>query len=149
MEGSALEIAQIISLLRLLEAAVSIRAALVPARRKFPLLAGVAERIGDFEPLVRQWSGKLLPSGDLDDRASAQLQRIRQEIEKQRRLILTSLRHLLRQVSGEESAQDEIITVRGDRFVVPLRAQKKSQLRGVVHRSSSSGQTLYVEPLDH
>ncbi|MSO20815.1 MAG: endonuclease MutS2 [Acidobacteria bacterium] len=148
VEGAALEIPQIISLLRLLEVAVAIRAALVQARRKFPLLASVGDRIGDFEPLVRQWSGKLLPSGDLDDRASAQLARIRQEIDKQRRLILSSLRNLLRQVSGEESAQDEIITVRGDRFVVPLRAQKKSQLRGVVHGSSSSGQTLYVEPLE-
>ena len=148
VEGAALEIPQIISLLRLLEVAVAIRAALVQARRKFPLLASVGERIGDFEPLVRQWSGKLLPSGELDDRASAQLARLRQEIDKQRRTILSSLRNLLRQVSGEESAQDEIITVRGDRFVVPLRAQKKSQLRGVVHGSSSSGQTLYVEPLE-
>jgi DNA mismatch repair protein MutS2 len=148
VEGSALETSQIISLLRLLEAAVATRAALVGARRKFPTLAREAERVGDFGPLVRQWSGKFLPSGELDDRASAQLQRIRQEIEKQRRVILSSLRHLLRQVSGEESAQDEIITVRGDRFVVPVRTQKKNQLRGVVHGSSSSGQTLYVEPLE-
>lgn len=147
VEGSALEIAQIIALLRLLEVAVKVRSALVGARRKYPALAREAERIGDFEPLVRQWSGKLLPSGELDDRASAQLQRIRQELDKQRRLILTSLRHLLRQVNAEESG-DEIITVRGDRFVVPVRAAKKSQLRGVVHGSSSSGQTLYVEPIE-
>jgi DNA mismatch repair protein MutS2 len=150
VEGTALETPQIIALLRLLEVAVKVRSALVGARRKYAGLAREAERIGDFEPLVRQWAGKFLPSGELDDRASAALQRIRQDLEKQRRVILSSLRHMLRQLNGEDSSGggDEIITVRGDRFVVPVRAAKKSQVRGVVHGSSSSGQTLYVEPID-
>src|SRR5262249_44266996 len=54
----------------------------------------------------------------------------------------------LRSQEEESSLQDEIITIRGERFVVPVRAARKSRVQGVVHGSSSSGQTVYVEPLE-
>ena len=116
--------------------------------RRFPELAAVADRLGDFQELLKQWRGKILPNGELDDRASPALQRIRREIEKQRAVILSSLRNLMRSLAEGSPSQDEIVTVRGDRFVVPVRIANKSQVKGVVHGSSSSGQTIYMEPLE-
>ncbi|MBI4480761.1 MAG: endonuclease MutS2 [Acidobacteria bacterium] len=148
VEGTTLELAEITALLGLAEAVLEVRRALVSARRRFPELAGVAERLGDFQELLKQWRGKILPNGELDDRASPALQRIRREIEKQRAVILSSLRNLMRSLAEGSPSQDEIVTVRGDRFVVPVRVANKNQVKGVVHGSSSSGQTIYMEPLE-
>ncbi|MBI3933364.1 MAG: Smr/MutS family protein [Acidobacteria bacterium] len=148
VEGMTLELAEISALLGLAEGVLEIRRALLSARRRFPELAGVAERLGDFQELLKHWRGKILPNGELDDRASPGLQRIRREIEKQRGVILSSLRSLMRSLAEDSPSQDEIVTVRGDRFVVPVRVAKRSQVKGVVHGSSSSGQTVYMEPLE-
>ncbi|MBI4465697.1 MAG: Smr/MutS family protein [Acidobacteria bacterium] len=146
VEGASLEIAEIQELLHLAERALDIRRALVATRGRFPHLAAEAERIADFHSLVRQLGGKILPSGELDDRASASLQRIRHDLDRQRALILSSLRRLLQ--GHPEESQQEIITIRADRYVVPVRSDRKSRVPGVVHGSSSSGQTLFVEPLE-
>ena len=143
VEGTSLEISEIRELLDLAERALEIRRALLATRGRFPHLATEAERIADFHSLVRQLGGKLLPSGELDDRASPNLARIRREIDKQRSVILSRLR---RMVQAEES--EEIITIRADRYVVPVRTERKSRVPGVVHGASSSGQTLFVEPLE-
>jgi DNA mismatch repair protein MutS2 len=147
VEGAVLELAEISALLEFAQGAIEIRRALLASRRHVPRLAEVASRLGDFQELVKQWRGKILPNGELDDRASPGLARIRREIEKQRGVILSSLRGLMRSLA-EDSSQDEIVTVRGDRFVVPVRVAKRGQVKGVVHGSSSSGQTVYMEPLD-
>jgi DNA mismatch repair protein MutS2 len=148
VEGTALETPEIMQLLVLAEGASDLRGTLLAAGRRFPELGAVANQIGDFQDLLRNWKGKILPNGELDDRASPQLQRLRREIEKQRTLILSSLKDVMRSLADEGSPQEEIVTIRGDRFVVPVRVQKKGQVKGVVHGSSSSGQTLYMEPLD-
>ena len=148
VEGITLDIPEIVELLRLAGRAEEIRKTLLAARSRFPRLAREAERYGDFQDLLRDLSGKILPSGELDDAASPSLRRIRREVEKQRALILSSLRDFLRSQADANLPQEEIITVRADRFVVPVRAQRKGQVRGVVHGSSSSGQTVYVEPLE-
>ena len=148
VEGTTLEIPEVVQLLGFAERASEIRRALLAARSRFPRLAVEAERVGDFHALLQEFHGKILPSGELDDHASLELRRIRREIEKQRAEILTSLRQFLRSQSDESLSREEIITIRGDRFVVPVRSQKKTLVRGVVHGSSSSGQTVYVEPLE-
>ena len=148
VEGTTLETGEIVELLSLADLATDVRRTLVSARARFPRLAREADRIADFHDLLRQLRGKILPSGELDDNASPELKGIRREIEKQRAVILASLRKFLQSQSGESEAREEIITIRGDRFVAPVRAQRKGRARGVVHGSSSSGQTVYVEPLE-
>ncbi|HWP86026.1 MAG TPA: Smr/MutS family protein [Terriglobia bacterium] len=148
VEGTTLELAELSSLLRFAEGVLEIRRVLLASRRHAPALAGLAGGLGDFQPLLRQWRGKILPNGELDDHASPGLYRVRREMERQRGLILSSLRSLMRTLAEETPSQEEIITVRGDRFVVPVRVGRRSQLKGVVHGSSSSGQTVYVEPLE-
>jgi DNA mismatch repair protein MutS2 len=101
-----------------------------------------------LKPLVDSLRGRFLPDGTLADDASPELRRIRREMEQQHRAIENSLRTALRRYSEGGSAQDELITIRGERFVIPVKAEWKRRVQGVVHGASSSGQTVYVEPLE-
>jgi len=101
-----------------------------------------------LRPLTESMRTKLLPDGSLADDASPELRRIRREMERQQRAIEESLRSALRRYSEGGSAQDELITIRGERFVIPVKTEWKRRVQGVVHGASSSGQTVYVEPLE-
>jgi DNA mismatch repair protein MutS2 len=91
---------------------------------------------------------RMNPDGSLSDNASPELRRIRREIERQQRVIEESLRSSLRRLSEGGSTQEDLITIRGERFVIPVRAEHKRRIPGVVHGASSSGQTVYLEPLE-
>jgi DNA mismatch repair protein MutS2 len=99
-------------------------------------------------PLAEAIQRKLLPDGSLADDASPELSRIRSEQIRQQRVIEESLRSALRRLSADSQTQDDLITIRGDRFVIPVKAEQKRKVSGVVHGASSSGQTVYVEPLE-
>jgi len=104
--------------------------------------------IADFSEFLRWFRGRIQPDGTLDDKASPALSRIRREIEKQRRAIQESLRGYLRRLAQGDLVQDELITIRGERFVIPVKIEQKRRVEGVVHGASSSGQTVFVEPLE-
>jgi DNA mismatch repair protein MutS2 len=108
----------------------------------------LSHSIADFSDFLRFFGNKIQPDGTLDDHASPELARIRREIEKQRRTIQQSLRGFLRRLAEGGTAQDELITIRGERFVIPVKSEQKRRVQGVVHGASSSGQTVYVEPLE-
>ncbi len=107
-----------------------------------------SELTAGLQALVESIRAKLLPDGSLADSASAELGRIRRDIDRQQRTIEDSLRSALRRLSEAGTAQDELITIRGDRFVIPVKAEAKRKVSGVVHGASSSGQTVYLEPLE-
>jgi DNA mismatch repair protein MutS2 len=123
-----------------------------PPARLVGKLMGLAELsaalTGNLRGLAETIERKIQPDGSLADDASPELNRIRREQERQQRAIEESLRAALRKLSGEGSTQDELITIRGDRFVIPVRAELKRRVTGVIHGASSSGQTVYVEPLE-
>ena len=98
--------------------------------------------------LVASLRSRLNPDGSLSDDASPDLRRIRREIERQQRVIEESLRSTLRRLSDSGSTQEDLITLRGERFVIPVKAEFKRRVPGVVHGASSSGQTVYLEPLE-
>jgi DNA mismatch repair protein MutS2 len=108
----------------------------------------VSENIPDFTDFLRAFRNKIQPDGTLEDRASPELARIRREIEKQRRVIQESLRGYLRRLADDGAVQDELVTIRGERFVIPVKIEQKRRVQGVVHGASSSGQTVFVEPLE-
>src|SRR3954466_10970837 len=114
----------------------------------WPAIAELARDIADFSPLLGFFKNKILPDGTLDDRASPELARIRREIEKQKRSIQETLRGPLRRLSEGGAVQDELITIRGERFVIPVKAEQKRKVNGVLHGASSTGLTVYVEPLE-
>jgi DNA mismatch repair protein MutS2 len=102
----------------------------------------------NLKPIVESLRGRMLPDGSLTDNASPNLARIRREIERQQRQIEQSLRQTLRRLAEGGGVQDELITIRGERFVIPIKVDAKRRVPGVVHGASSSGQTVYVEPLE-
>jgi len=111
-------------------------------------VAQLSAVIIDFTDFLRGFRNKFQPDGSLEDRASPELARIRREIEKQKRVIQESLRGYLRRLSEGGAVQDELVTIRGERFVVPIKIEQKRRVQGVVHGASSSGQTVFVEPLE-
>jgi DNA mismatch repair protein MutS2 len=121
-----------------------------PAAMKFEwkAVAQLSTGIADFTEFLRAFRNKILPDGTLDDKASPELARIRREIEKQRRSIHDSLQSYLRRLSQGGAVQDELVTIRGERFVIPVKVEQKRRVQGVVHGASSSGQTVFIEPLE-
>ncbi len=117
---------------------------------RIPFLRAMTEplRGNQLAPLIRRLRSRVNPDGTLNDDASPDLKRIRREIERQQRSIESSLRQALRRFSGEGSTQEELITIRGERFVIPVKAEWKRRIPGVVHGASSSGQSVYIEPLE-
>jgi DNA mismatch repair protein MutS2 len=101
-----------------------------------------------LRPLAESIERTIQPDGSLADNASPELGRIRRDQERQQRVIEESLRAALRKLTAEGVTQEELITIRGERFVIPVRAELKRRISGVVHGASSSGQTIYVEPLE-
>lgn len=148
IEGVALEAPQIASVLLLLDRASDLRQILDSLGHEYPNLREVAARAADFSPLLREFSGKILPDGSLDDRASPALHRIRQELGRKRQAIHESLERVLRAHGDEGALQEDWVSIRNDRFVVPVKVGMKRRIDGVVHGSSSSGQTLFIEPLE-
>ncbi len=117
-------------------------------RGEWTAVTNLSAGIVDFTDFLRAFRNKILPDGTLDDRASPELARIRREIEKQRRSIQESLRGYLRRLAEGGTVQDELITIRGERFVIPVKIEQKRRVQGVVHGASSSGQTVFIEPLE-
>jgi DNA mismatch repair protein MutS2 len=151
--GAALEANELQAVARLANDVASWQALLQspPARLvgKLTGLSGLTSALTtSLRPLAESIERTIQPDGSLADNASPELGRIRRDQERQQRLIEESLRAALRKLASEGATQDELITIRGDRFVIPVRAELKRRISGVVHGASSSGQTVYVEPLE-
>ncbi len=148
IEGAVLEGLEILAVRTWLERAAEFRQGLSAGSHRFPLLWEKAQEIGDFRELLRALSGKIRPDGGLEDDASVALKRLRQDLSRQKDHIQTSLERFLRSHRDDGVMQDDYVTVRGERFVVPVAANFKGRVQGVVHGASGSGQTLFVEPLE-
>jgi len=147
VEGAALDPGNILQLARLCEQALSARASILAERDATPVLWQLVERIPkELNTLVARVSSKILPSGELDDRASPELGRIRHDIATLRSRITRALEGLMRR--SEEAIQDELVTIRNDRFVIPVKADHRGRVKGVAHGYSSSGATAFVEPIE-
>lgn len=152
IEGAALEPPEIRDILLVADRAAEWRQISLepPAamHQGWPAVAALSAGVEDFAELLKFFHGKILPDGTLDDRASPELARVRREIERQKRLIQESLRAYLRRLAEGGAVQDELITIRGERFVIPVKVEQKRKVGGVVHGASSSGQTVFIEPME-
>ncbi|MFZ0803794.1 MAG: endonuclease MutS2, partial [Terriglobales bacterium] len=152
ISGAALETSEIRDVVLVVERASEWREISLspPAamRVEWRSVTQLSSGIANFTDFLRGFRNKILPDGTLDDKASPDLARIRREMEKQRRQIQESLRGYLRRLAEGGTVQDELITIRGERFVIPVKVEQKRRVQGVVHGASSSGQTVFVEPLE-
>ncbi|HTG17213.1 MAG TPA: Smr/MutS family protein [Blastocatellia bacterium] len=148
VEGTSLDPLQILALSRLVAVGMDARGQLgdPDSKMRYPRLSGITSSIPDLRRLLAGIRGKILPNGEIDDNASAALRRIRREINDRRAHIYRNLESLMRD-RAPSAIQEEIVTIRNGRFVIPVRTDSRAQVPGVMHGLSSSGQTTYVEPL--
>ncbi|MGA1789867.1 MAG: endonuclease MutS2 [bacterium] len=87
------------------------------------------------------------PLGNVKDSASPLLGKIRTQIRREKEKILHILEGFLKEESGQEALQGDFITLRNDRYVIPVKAGRKGMIEGIVHDESGSGATLFIEPI--
>lgn len=148
IDGAVLDGLEILAVRAWLSRATEFRQGLSESPHRFPLLWEQAQKIGDFRTLLRFLDGKIRPDGSLEDDASVALKRLRQELGRQKDSIQKSLERFMRAHSDDGVMQDDYVTMRGDRFVVPVATNFKGRVQGVVHGTSGSGQTSFVEPIE-
>ncbi|HKV62346.1 MAG TPA: endonuclease MutS2 [Candidatus Acidoferrum sp.] len=144
--GMALEPSEFLDAASLLETAGWLRQQFREEAVKFPLLAGRAASLGDFRDVCTAIRRCVLPNGEISDDASSALRRIRANITETRDAIQRSLKQILRARNAE--AGEDYVTLRNDRFVIPVRAEHRRGLQGVVHGASATGQTVFMEPFE-
>ena len=112
-----------------------------------PGLRALVADVGDFTAEIAAITRAILPSGEVSDDASPALREIREALRRQRARLRATLEQIVRGRDHAKYLQDQIITDRQGRYVVIVRAEHKEALPGIVHGSSASGASLYVEPL--
>ena len=113
-----------------------------------PFLSAFAARIVPLKQIEDAVNAAIDEKGEVKDSASPGLRRVRKQIGRTRDEILERLSRILKSGAGEHIVQDAVITLRDDRYVVPLKPNFRQSLKGVVHGQSGSRATLFVEPLE-
>src|SRR6266850_1921960 len=145
--GATLETGAILELKLLTEQAMAARASILAERDNSPVLWNLVGTLPtELTRLSARIANKILPTGELDDRASPELARIRHEIGALRSRITRTLESLMRKAG--EAIQDELVTIRNHRFVIPVKSDHRARVNGVAHGYSSSGATAFIEPLE-
>ena len=144
--GGVLEATDFLDAISLLETAGWLRQQFREETAKFPLLAARCATLADFKDLQAATRRCILPNGEISDDASGALRRIRVSILQTRDSIQKTLKQILR--SRQAEAGEDFVTLRNDRFVIPVRAEHRRNVQGVVHGASATGQTVFVEPFE-
>lgn len=148
VEGTSLDPQQVLALQRIIGAGMDVRAQFSDAeiKSRYRELSSITASLPDLRRVLASIRGKILPTGEIDDNASPVLRRIRREISERRTRIYRSLESLMHD-RAPSAIQEDIVTIRNGRFVIPVRTDSRSQIPGVMHGLSSSGQTTFIEPL--
>jgi DNA mismatch repair protein MutS2 len=144
--GSVLEIAEIEAVQSFLWHAEGLRTRWREERENFPRLAQTAQRLPDLRELIKHL-GRAIRNGDVDENYSSELRRIRKALAAARSRLTDKLESILRSPAYSYQLQEHLVTIRNGRFVIPVRAEQKRSVEGIVHGSSSSGATVFMEPL--
>ena len=146
IQNASLEPNLLLEVARVCSQALFARSAVQPEKEDVPTLWQIVEHIPPtLLAAINEVNKKLLPGGEIDDGASPELAKIRREINAQRQRLTRSLEAAMR--AAGTAIQDEIVTVRNDRFVIPVKSDFRGKVSGVAHGFSSSGNTVFVEPL--
>ena len=144
--GAVLEPADLLDAASLLETAGWLRQQFREDAANFPLLAARSASLADFREPLAAIRRCILPNKEISDDASAALRRIRASVAQTRDSIQKTLKQILRARQAESG--EDYVTLRNERFVIPLRAENRRSVPGIVHGASGTGQTVFVEPLE-
>ncbi|PYV45339.1 MAG: hypothetical protein DMG06_02710 [Acidobacteria bacterium] len=149
IEGVAFNPKEILEILGLLLCSQTAKQSLLQAQSKgLSNLGELGRALPDLSGLASILAGKISRSGEVEDHATALLKKIRNEIGVIRNRLYHLLEQTLKRYGGAGVIQDDVITIRNERFVIPVRADNRKELAGVVHGTSSSGHTIFLEPLE-
>ena len=146
-KGASLSPRALLDVAACLRAARTARSALVRDREDTPILTGMASRITTLDGLENDISAAILSEEEIADRASAELFQIRRQIRSANERMREKLNQMIRSSSFSKNLQDSIITMRGDRYCVPVKAECRANVPGLVHDQSATGATLFIEPM--
>src|ERR1700722_17096816 len=144
--GIVLEAKELLEAASLLETAGWLRGQFREDAAKFPLLAAGVASLGDFREALAAIRRCVLPNGEIGDEASTVLRRIRLSITHTRESIQKTLKQILRSRNAETG--EDYVTLRNERFVIPVRAESRRSVPGVMHGASATGQTVFLEPFE-
>src|SRR5262245_10072857 len=146
--GSVLDGPELVRLIPVLEAAARVQGYARSVRPVAPGVSALGHSIPDVRDLRDRLRRALDETGGLTDEASPRLGQLRRDIRTRRRRIVADLEHLFQSPDADRTFADRFVTVRHDRYVLPVRAEARGRMPGIVHDRSQSGQTLFVEPAD-
>ena len=136
------DIAQLIAGIRKLKRYVASAA----EEAQIPLLEDLCEPLTDCKPLETEIRRCIDEQGDVLDAASAELASLRRNIRVSEGRAREKLESMLRTSSVQKMLQEALITIRGDRYVIPVKQEYRAHFGGIVHDQSGSGATLFIEP---
>jgi len=148
IEGYILEANQILKILKVLVVSRQIKKFISKSKEKYPLIKEKIDKLNIFLELEKEINFCIGEDGIVQDRASVNLKRIRREITRKEQMIKKHLESILHSSQFSNIIQEPIVTVRQDRYVIPIKQEKRTKFPGIVHDRSDSGVTLFVEPLE-
>ena len=147
IEAKALEPLHLLKLSHFLASIEQTRDTIRRASGSFPVLHALAGQVSSFEKEITEIKQKIEPSGEVVDQASNELRVIRDRLRKQRARLRGTLESYIRGKDTVRYLQEQIITERAGRYVLIVRAEHRASIPGIVHGNSTSGASLFLEPL--
>lgn len=114
---------------------------------KYPIIQSLARSLYIHKDLEKEIFNAIVSEIEISDSASSDLRSIRRRIIQKNQSIRSKLNSIISSTTYQKYLQDSIISMRGDRFVVPVKAEYRSMVSGIIHDQSSSGATLFIEPM--
>jgi DNA mismatch repair protein MutS2 len=146
-KGAVLEVIELLQLAEDIEIALHAKARIKKSTLPLPLMKKYADNIPDLRELLREIKSKIDSNGEILDSASQKLRIIRKNLRAAKKKIQTTLQSMLESQKWQNCLQEPLITIRNERFVLPIKAEHRSTVQGVVQDKSTSGATLFIEPL--
>ena len=116
-------------------------------KNDFPILEGLFSSLYTNEGVISKISSSIIDENTIDDKASPELQKIRKKIRNLEQDIRSKLNSMIHSSSFSKYVQENVVTIRNDRFVIPIKEEYRSQVKGFVHDVSNAGSTLFIEPI--
>ena len=116
-------------------------------KNDFPILEGLFSSLYTNEGIISKISSSIIDENTIDDKASPELQKIRKKIRNLEQEIRSKLNTMIHSSSFSKYVQENVVTIRNERFVIPIKEEYRSQVKGFVHDVSNAGSTLFIEPI--
>ncbi len=115
--------------------------------RDYHILETLAEKLTSYKKIEESIFNAIISEEEISDNASSLLRKIRRDIQNKNSSIRSKLNSIVNSSQTKKYLQDSIVTIRNDRFVVPVRQEYRNMIKGLIHDQSSSGATLFIEPM--